>query len=185
MKILFALDTYRTNNNGTSISAQRFAEVLRKHGHEVRILATDERYGKQTGLHEDTYVLREEKIPIFNELIHKHGFRFAKCDKKIICQAVEWADVVHCLMPFVLTRVVKRETDRQGKPCTAAFHIQPENITSSINMGKIKPVTSFVYQLWWQMIYRNFSHIHCPSKFQTIGHSKRFRLCANWLLNIF
>lgn len=37
MKILIAIDTYETNNNGTSISAQRYADVLRQHGHEVRL----------------------------------------------------------------------------------------------------------------------------------------------------
>ena len=35
MRILFVIDTYDTNNNGTSISAQRFAEELRRCGHEV------------------------------------------------------------------------------------------------------------------------------------------------------
>ena len=35
MKILFVIDTYYTNNNGTSISAQRFASELRKRGHFV------------------------------------------------------------------------------------------------------------------------------------------------------
>ena len=75
MKILFALDTYWTNNNGTSISAQRFAEVLRRHGHEVRILATDERYPDETGLKDDLYLLPEVHVHPFDSLIHKHGFR--------------------------------------------------------------------------------------------------------------
>ena len=35
MKILLVIDTYDTNNNGTSISAQRFATVLCKHGNET------------------------------------------------------------------------------------------------------------------------------------------------------
>ena len=36
MRILFVIDTYDTNNNGTSISAQRFAAELRRRGHDVR-----------------------------------------------------------------------------------------------------------------------------------------------------
>ena len=35
MKILLVIDTYDTNNNGTSISPQRFATVLCKHGNET------------------------------------------------------------------------------------------------------------------------------------------------------
>jgi glycosyltransferase involved in cell wall biosynthesis len=179
MKILFALDTYWTNNNGTSISAQRFAEVLRRHGHEVRILATDERYPDETGLKDDLYLLPEVHVHPFDSLIHKHGFRFAKCKRAIIREAVAWAEVVHCMMPFPLTRAVKREADRQGKPATAAFHIQPENITSNIRLNKIKPVTSFVYELWWQYIYRDFQHIHCPSQFmadQLVKHGYKGQL---------
>ena len=42
MRILFVIDTYDTNNNGTSISAQRFAAELRQRGHEVKILTSGE-----------------------------------------------------------------------------------------------------------------------------------------------
>lgn len=42
MKILFVIDAYFTNNNGTSISAQRFADELRKRDHEVRILTSSD-----------------------------------------------------------------------------------------------------------------------------------------------
>lgn len=178
MKILIVIETYRTNN-GTSISAQRFTEVLRRHGHEVRILATDERYPGQKGLKDDTYLLPELHIHPFDDLIHKHGFRFVRCDRTVIREAVAWADVIHCMTPFVLTHIVKREADRQGRPATAAFHIQPENITSNIRLNKIKPVTSFVYELWWQYIYRNFRHIHCPSRFmadQLVKHGYKGQL---------
>ena len=41
MKILFVIDSFYTTNNGTSISAQRFAGELRKRGHEVKVLCWD------------------------------------------------------------------------------------------------------------------------------------------------
>ena len=61
MKILIAIDTYQTNNNGTSISAQRYADMLRQHGHEVRILSVDS----------SDYRLSERHIYPFDRLIHK------------------------------------------------------------------------------------------------------------------
>ena len=64
MKILFVIDTYQTNNNGTSISAQRFAAELRKRGHQVRILTTGEPS-------EDIYALDVFRIPVFQGLIEK------------------------------------------------------------------------------------------------------------------
>lgn len=35
MKILLVMDQYENANNGTTISARRFAEGLRKRGHDV------------------------------------------------------------------------------------------------------------------------------------------------------
>ena len=35
MKILMVIDQFYAANNGMTISARRFAEVLRQHGHEV------------------------------------------------------------------------------------------------------------------------------------------------------
>ena len=57
MKILLAIDTYQTNNNGTSISAQRYAGTLRQHGHQVRVLSVDS----------DDYRLPERHIYPFNK----------------------------------------------------------------------------------------------------------------------
>ena len=42
MKILFGIDAFQSHSNGTSISAQRYAETLRTMGHEVRIITNTE-----------------------------------------------------------------------------------------------------------------------------------------------
>ena len=159
MKILFVIDTYETNNNGTSISAQRYADELRERGHEVKILCADEQPAT------DKFILPEKHHYPFDGLVHKHGFRFAKPDDKIIRQAVEWSDIVHCFMPFYLTIAAKRIADELGKPATAAFHIQPENITSSISMGKSHWLNEMFYRNFRKVVYQHFTHIHVPSQF--------------------
>lgn len=83
MKILFVIDTYDTNNNGTSISAQRFAAELRRRGHEVKILTSGE-----PG--EDRFALPTYRMPLFQPLMDKHNFNFAYNEKKTIREAVEW-----------------------------------------------------------------------------------------------
>ena len=158
-KILFVIDTYQTNNNGTSISAQRYAAQLRERGHEVRILCADEEPAA------DKYILQERHHYPFDGLVHKHGFRFAQPDEQIIRQAVEWSDIVHCFMPFPLTSATKKIADRLGKPATAAFHIQPENITSSISLGKVSWVNNAIYRGFREAIYDKFTHVHTPSQF--------------------
>ena len=158
MKILLVIDTYDTNNNGTSISAQRFAAVLREHGNEVRILTTGEPAP-------DKFVLKEFKVPVFNDLIHSHGFQFGQIDLNIIREAVTWADVVHCMMPFGLEIAAKRVADELGVPSTAAFHIQPENMTSSVGLGKVERVNDRFYDVFNTFLYSKFTHIHTPSQF--------------------
>jgi glycosyltransferase involved in cell wall biosynthesis len=166
MKILFVIDTYQTNNNGTSISAQRFAAELRKRGHEVRILTTGEPS-------ENIYALDVFRIPVFQGLIEKHGFQFASREAEVVTKAVQWADVVHCFMPFALESYAKRMADRMGKPATAAFHIQPENITSSVNLGKVTWITNAVYRGFRRRIYDRFTHVHTPSQFMADEITKR------------
>ncbi|MCR5049801.1 MAG: glycosyltransferase [Paludibacteraceae bacterium] len=166
MKILLVIDTYDTNNNGTSISAQRFASVLRQHGNEVKILTTGEPAP-------DKFALKEFKVPVFNDLIHSHGFQFAKVDLDIIRQAVQWADIVHCMMPFALETATKLIADELHKPSTAAFHIQPENITSSVGMGKAEHLNNRIYQTFNFLLYHRFSHIHVPSQFMADELLKR------------
>lgn len=166
MKILLVIDTYDTNNNGTSISAQRFAAVLRKHGNEVRILTTGEPAP-------DKFVLKEFKVPLFNDLIHSHGFQFAQVDLDIIREAVAWADIVHCMMPFALETATKLIADQMHKPSTAAFHIQPENMTSSIGLGKAEWLNDRFYYTFRFLLYQHFNHIHVPSQFMADELVKR------------
>ena len=158
MKILFVIDTFETNNNGTSISAQRYAAELRRRGHEVRILATGD---------SDTidYKLPEYTIPVFQPLVNKHGFQFAAVDKQVIASAISWADVVHCFMPFGMEMYTAKTAIKQGIPCTGAFHIQPENIWSSVGLGKISWIQDLTYRISNRIYYRRFKHIHVPSKF--------------------
>ena len=166
MKILLVIDTYDTNNNGTSISAQRFAAVLREHSNEVRILTTGEPAP-------DKFVLKEFKVPLFNDLIHSHGFQFAQVDLDIIREAVEWADIVHCMMPFALETATKLIADQMHKPSTAAFHIQPENLTSSIGLGKAEWLNDRFYYTFRFLLYQHFNHIHVPSQFMANELIKR------------
>ena len=159
MKILFVIDAYFVNNNGTSISAQRFADELRQRGHEVRVLtACDEP-------RENIYSMPELKIPFFQGIIRKHGFQYAQWRKKIIHEAVDWADIIHCYFPFVLEAKAKKMADKLGKPATAAFHVQPQNITSSLGTGKSKWVNEMVFKLFRNTTYNHYGHVHTPSQF--------------------
>lgn len=158
MNILVVIDQYDGANNGTTISARRFVENLRKAGNEVRVIST----GKQD---KDKYVVKELKLPpIANKIIKSQGMEFAKPNEEELRKAIEWAEVVHFYMPFLLSRKGLKICEELNKPRTTAFHVQPENITYTIGLGKKTKVNDQIYYLFRDKFFNRFNHIHCPSK---------------------
>lgn len=173
MKILLVMDQFDEGNNGTTISAQRFAKALRERGHEVRVAAS----GKAA---EGKYPMPAiHFLPIADAIIKSQGMVLAKANPITLQQAIEWADVIHFMMPFALSRVGVRMAKEMGKPVTAAFHVQPENITSTLHMGKSKRVNELLYEWFRDDFYDQFGHIHCPSNFiagQLSAHGYKAKL---------
>ena len=173
MKILFVIDIFDTNSNGTSISAQRFAKELRQRGHEVRVLCANPQETDEKGVAlpvevTGKYIVPEFIVPLFDPLIKKHGFAYGDARSKsrpVIREAVEWADVVHSFLPFPLGMVASNYAAKMGKPNTSAFHVQPENITSSLGCGKVQWIQNMIYRLFRNTFYYKFRHIHVPSAF--------------------
>ena len=198
MKILFVIDTYDTNNNGTSISAQRFAGELRRRGHEVRILCADPQETDSEGNplpveQTQKYIVKEFYTPIFNPLIKKHGFTFGtifKESRQIIQEAIHWADIVHSYMPFGLEMYASKYTENLGKPNTGAFHIQPENLWSSVGLGKVQWIQERGYRDFRNWHYYKFRHIHVPSQFmghmlEERGYNSKIHVISNGIQDAF
>lgn len=166
MKILFVIDTFYTSNNGTSISAQRYAAELRKRGHEVRVLCGDKPKTEQDAhLTDGDYCTGIFHFPVFQFLCEKHDFFYGNADRPLIRKACRWADVVHVYTPFFMSNAAISYCQQIGKPVTAAFHIQPENITSSFGLGKVSCINNLIYRIFRYVTYNRVRHIHTPSAF--------------------
>ena len=77
MKIVLVIDQFDDANNGTTISARRFASALKAHGNEVRVIAT----GKPTDY---KYAVRQMRfLPIVEHLITSQGMRLAIPNKHV------------------------------------------------------------------------------------------------------
>ena len=157
MIITLVTDQFYKNNHGTSISAQQIYNGLVKRGHTVRVLAIDE-------TNNTAYALKERYFgkPI-TKLINSQGFQFAKPDREIIKKSIEGADIVHVYMPFKLGCKTIEICREMNVPCTAGFHIIPENITSTIYMNKVAVVNASLWEKFKNCTYRYVKHIHCPS----------------------
>lgn len=159
MKILLVMDQFYNGNNGTAISAQRFAKGLRDDKNEVRTLSIGKNIDSNYSVIQKSYGI------IGNKIIESQGMKLAKPDDKVIIEALKWCDIVHFYMPFSLSIRTMKIAKNMKKPMTAAFHVQPENISYNIGLGKSKKVNDFIYRYFRDRFYNYFKHIHCPSKF--------------------
>lgn len=117
MKILLISDQFYSANNGMTISGRRFAKTLIRHGHSVRVVSTDPEGRAVEFWNTDgpenaeasanlSYIMKKQYIPIFDKLVSSQGMTFAKPDDRKLEKAVEWADVIHILVPFALSHHV-------------------------------------------------------------------------------
>ena len=98
MKILIVIDQYDNLSNGTTISAKRFVDGLRKAGNEVQVLST----GKDD---ENKFALKTYKFPkIIDKYFKANEMVFAKPDEDVMRNVFKDQDVIHFYMPFALAR---------------------------------------------------------------------------------
>lgn len=183
MKIVLVLDQYDNGNNGTTITAQRYARSLRERGHHVVVLST----GRPT---EDKVTVKELRVPVFGGLIHSHGMCFGKPEDKAYYDAFKGADIVHFFMPFPLCRRGEDIARQMHIPTIAAFHTQPENITYTLGMGHSRRVNDWIYHYFYACFYNRFNSIHCPSRFiadelKAHGYPARLHVISNGVADAF
>jgi len=181
MIITLVIDTFNVGNNGTTVSATRFATTLISRGHTVRVVACGEpRHASTDGVKgADMFWVPELVIPVASRLAHRQNAVFARPAREVLTAAITGADVVHIYQPWLLGHAAERVARRLGVPAIAAFHVQPENITYNIGLGRFHPAAHLMYVLLRLAFYRRFDDIHCPSTFivgQLRQHGYRARL---------
>jgi 1-acyl-sn-glycerol-3-phosphate acyltransferase len=178
--VTLVIDTFNVNNNGTTISANRFADALVARGHTVRVVACGSPGGYDPGPDgPEMCWVPELVVPVASRLAHRQNTLFGKPVRDVLTRAIQDADVVHIYQPWALGRAAERIARQFGVPAIAAFHIQPENITYNIGLGWFRPAAHLVYVLLRVLFYRRFADIHCPSTFiaaQLRRHGYRARL---------
>ena len=160
MKITIVADVFGQTNNGTSATASRLVENMKKRGHEVKVVSTykcdDKNY----------YTVPERNFLFFNNYIKKvNGVALGKPKKKTIYEAIKDADVVHFLLPFKMSRCGIKMCLKENIPFTTAFHCQPENITSHVYLQNAKWLSKIIYKNFNHKFYKRCLYVHCPSKF--------------------
>ena len=179
MKIVLVIDQFDSGNNGTTVTARRYAEQLQRRGHTVTVLACGESGVLEDGVRK--IGAPEYKLPVFDGLVKSQGMQFARPVDEAYYQAFKGADIVHFYLPFRFCRRGEEIARQMHIPTVAAFHMQPENVTFTIGMGNFKPMNEFLYRWCYREFYNRFSYIHCPSRFiadQLKQHGYDAKLCV-------
>lgn len=160
MKVLFVCNNAYTRGNGLCTSVQNTMRQLRERGVDARLMAiaNPDPEGPQPD-----FPLKHFKFPIFEPIIRANGFSYAKIDRKIIREAVEWTEIVHFEEALFLENAVRKIAVRMGKACTATFHLYPHNITSNLWLPRKNFVNPLLISYWKHIIYDHCSDIQCPS----------------------
>ena len=184
MKILFVVNNYYASGNGLSASARRTVQYLREAGEEVRVLSGRNHEAEEP---QPDYVLGDFHVPVFDGLVQSHGYKFAKTDLSVIAEAVKWADVVHLEEPFIIQMVTARIAKHYGIPCTATYHLHPENMFCSINLGDWKFLNYNMLRAWRDFVFNFCTDIQCPTenvleRLQKFGFKSRLHLISNGII---
>lgn len=179
MKILIVIDQFDNSNNGTTISARRFARGLQKAGHEVYVVST--------GNNKNEYKFNLKELPLppgISHIIKSQGMSFAIPNTEILEKAISSVDIVHFYMPFFISKSGLKICEKLHVPHTAAFHVQPENITYSIGLGTNTKINDMIYTHYRDSFFNKFTHIHCPSEFianelKNHGYTAKLHVISN------
>lgn len=164
LKLLFVINNLYTRGNGLSASARRTITLLRERGHDVRVLSSGTAEQAQAcNFTTPEFTLPAMRFPLADAIISAQGYAFAKPKRKVIKQAVAWADVVHLEEPFGLQARTAHAAKRAGKPVLATYHIHPENITATIHLDGVWPLNALLLASWRRRIYALARVVQCPS----------------------
>lgn len=184
MKIAIITDVLGEENNGTTITTMRLIENMKKRGHSVSVVSP-------TKIDEEGYyTLKTRNFYMFNNYVAKNGVSLAIPDEALLEKVIKEADVVHILLPFKTGRAAIKIANRLGKPVTAGFHSQAENITAHFGLKNFKPANNYVYRRFKNKFYKYVNSIHCPSPFiakeiQKHGYDMDIRVISNGVTPIY
>ncbi len=181
MTLTVICDVLGRENNGTTIAAMNLIRSMRAKGHTVRVVCPDEFHKGE----KDFYVVPSLNLGPLNGYLAKNGVSLAKPDMKVLEEALDGADAVHFITPFLLSSRAIKLVSEKGLPVTAGFHCQAENFTNHIFLMNAKGVNKLVYRVFDKSFYRHVDCIHYPTQFicsvfeSEIGRKTPHRVISN------
>ena len=184
MKVLIVCNNVYMRGNGVSSAVTSLRSRLIGEGIDVRLLACEN--PEEGGMQPD-YPLPHFVFPIFEPIIKANGYRYPKLPKRVIREAVGWADVVHLMEGFPLQATTVKMAKELNKPCVGTYHIFTENITANLGLSDGTIINKLV-NIWWRSsVYNHCASVQCPT--ETVkrhlvenGYSASLRVISNGIV---
>lgn len=162
MNVTIICDVLGEPNNGTVLATLNLIRYLTEKGHKVTVVSPD----RSTEGQENYYVVPTLNLGSFlNRVVERNGVQLAKADKEILVQAIREADVVHVEVPLFLGCAAVKLAKSMGKPLTASFHCQAENVTAHLGMMNFPPANNLTYKVFYRNVFGKVDKIHYPTRF--------------------
>lgn len=161
MKVTIICDIPLSRKNGTAVAAANLIESLKAKGHTVKVVCPDKSKMGQEGY----YITSTRSFGPFNKYVKKNDVVLAKADDDLLYAAIDGADIVHCMMPFVLSRRAVDIARGLGIPVSAGFHCQAENVTNHLGLMNSKALNKAIYRRFFRVLYGKCDCVHYPTVF--------------------
>lgn len=187
MTLTVICDVLGKENNGTTIAAMNLIRSMRAKGHTVRVVCPDEFHRGE----KDYYIVPTLNLGPLNGYLKKNGVLLARRDKEALLKALDGADAVHTITPFLLTSQAVKLIHEMGIPLTAGFHCQAENFTNHIFLMNARGANKLLYMIFYRNVYRYVDCIHYPTEFicgvfeKEIGRKTVHRVISNGVNRVF
>lgn len=163
MKILLVTDTFYPHANGSSYFCQRLSTMLKKRGHDVRIIAPGRSsHDERTTFHD---------VPVYGMRSYSllsHGYRFTppfflqRSLERIIDDFSP--DVIHCSSHFSPNTIALKIGKKRGIPVMANNHFTPENLIPYLHLPQfMTPLLRPLFWKSWERTYRAFETVVNPT----------------------
>lgn len=157
VKLAFVTDDLQGSSNGIYASAYRYAQKLRELGHDVNLVG----YGASGT---DAFPVPMREIPVVTPIASSCGFTFGEPHEEIFSKAFAGVDIIHLFLPFALEVEALLWAREHRIPVSAAFHLQPQNMTYNAGFGAAVGLSDAIFSYFKHRLYKHVTHIQCPSQ---------------------
>lgn len=161
MKVLFVTNNINVPGNGICTSVNVTVRHLRERGIDARFLSGISRDPETP---QPDFPLDRLHFPIFQPIIDANGFSYAKRDRRVIREAVQWADIVHITEPLFLQTDAIRMAEKMGKTIVGTFHLYTQNILNEIPLASWKWSNDLLMKNWVAAFFNHCSYVQCPTQ---------------------